>query len=103
MAQYINMSTQITKSLATGPSYLYAVVNNSGSSVVKIFDGKVNPLAPLDGKFTSSIGATTGSALPICIIGFNGTPIKVDYGVRATYGLIVAKDTDVGDVTIIYE
>jgi hypothetical protein len=101
MAQYKNISSAITASLTTGQSTIYAVVNNSGSSVVKLYDGLVNPLAPLNGLFTSSIGATTGSASSIATIAFTGVPVKVDYGVRTRYGLIVVAST--GDVTVIFE
>jgi hypothetical protein len=92
MAQYINLATQATMSLGTGSRTLFAVVNNSGSSVVKLFDGKVNPLLPTNGKITGSAIAT---------LAFNATPMKVDYGIRTTSGLVVASST--GDITIIYE
>lgn len=93
MPQYLNLSTKVTQSLATGASTLYAVVNNSGSAVAKIFDGTVNPLAPINGFITGSIIAT---------LAFNAQPEKVDYGIRASKGLVVAVTTP-GDITVIYE
>lgn len=93
MPQYMNFTGQQTQSLAIGASTLYAIVNNSGSAVVKVFDGIVNPLAPVNGFITGSI---------VCTTAFNASPVKVDYGIRASKGLVVAVNTP-GDVTVIYD
>lgn len=101
MAHWTNYSTAVTASVFTGAGTLYAVVNNSGSSIVKLYDGLVNPLAPTNGFFTGSKGATTSSANVIGTVAFNANPVKLDYGVRTQYGLIVVGST--GDFTLIYE
>ena len=93
MPQYRHFNTIQTQSLASGSSILYAVVSNSGSAVVKLFNGTVNPALPLTGDITGSLIAT---------VAFNGTPVKVDYGVHASLGLVAAITTP-GDITIIYD
>lgn len=93
MPQYINFTTAVTQSIAVGASTLYAIVSNSGSAVVKMYDGTVNPLEPLSGKITGSIMSTTA---------FGTVPVKVDYGIRASKGLVAVINTP-GDVTILYD